>query len=174
MNSFLKQELSKTIDIKDLKRVLPSYCRIAYYDKLKNVKTLKEAMRGSSVLILLWNIHDEKKRVLNEPGHFYLISTRGPERCVVFSSTGMAPRKELFETQSDPGLLDRILPNGTIYNNKHFQKTRDSATCWRWCLLYAHLAHLGLKKFQTIFWNRKLLITDPDLLSVAFTYILFN
>ena len=125
MKSFLQQELTKTIDIKLLRSILPPYCRVAYYDKMKNVQTLHQAMRGAEVLILLWNIHDSKHRVLNEPGHFYAISTRGPERCVVFSSTGMAPKKELFETQSDPGLLDRILPRGTIFNNKVFQKTRS-------------------------------------------------
>ena len=174
MNSLLRKALGKTLDIKELRGLLPSYCRIAHYDKLKNVQTLRQAMRGSTVLILLWNIHDKKHRVLNEPGHFYAISTRGPEPCVVFSSTGMSPKAELFMTQSDPGLLQRILPAGTVFNAKKFQKTRDSNTCWRWCLLFAHLAHMGLKQFQQIFWNNKLTITDPDLLSVAFTYLLFN
>ena len=175
MQHILKKELSKTIDINHLRKILPSYCRVMHYDRLKHVKTLKSAMMGKSVLILLWNIHDEKHRILNEPGHFYCISTRGPgNQCVVFSSTGMSPAKELFITQSDPGLLDRILPRGTIFNDKKFQKTRDSNTCWRWCVLYAHLSHLGLKKFQQLFWDHKLTISNPDILAVAMTYILLN
>ena len=174
MEHLLKKELPNVIDINKLKSILPNYCKVAHYDELKNVKTLKHAMSGKSVLILLWNIHDEKHRVLNEPGHFFCISTRGPEPCTVFSSTGMSYKKELFITQSDPRLLDRILPRGTVFNDKKFQKTRDSNTCWRWCILFAHLSHLGMRKFQGLFWNHKLTITNPDILSIAMTYILIN
>ena len=106
-----------------------------------------------SCLVVLWNIHDKQRRVLNEPGHFFLVSTRGPEPCVVFSSTGMTPKKELFITQSDPSLLERILPKGTVYNNFKFQVGNDSQTCWRWQIIWAHLAQMGLKKFKSLFYS---------------------
>ena len=105
MERILRNELTKTLDMKTLKSILPVYVKVARYDQLLKVKTLKQAMGHHSVLILLFNIHDSKHRVLNEPGHFFCISTKGPEPCVVFSSTGMTPKKELFITQSDPHLF---------------------------------------------------------------------
>ena len=172
MEAVLRSEVGKTLDMKKLRDILPSYARVDQYDRLKNVKTLRQAMQGKTILVLLFNIHDKKHRVLNQPGHYFLISVKGPEPCVVFSSTGMKPRKELFITHSDPGLLERILPKGTVFNNVKFQINRNSNTCWRWMVLFAHLAQIGLKKFQTLFVKHQLVIPDPDTLATAMTYIL--
>ena len=172
MDALLRSEISRTLDMKKLRTILPNYVRVATYDSLLKVKTLKAAMGNHTVLILLFNVHDKKHRTLNVPGHFFLISTRGPEQCVVFSSTGMTPRKELFITHSDPSLLERILPKGTVYNDVKFQVSKDSNTCWRWNVLFSHLAHIGLKKFQKLFAHPKILISDPDMLAVAMTHIL--
>ena len=173
MERILRKELSKTLDMKTLKSILPMYVRVARYDQLLKVKTLKQAMGSHSVLILLFNIHDSKHRVLNEPGHFFCISTKGPEPCVVFSSTEMTPKKELFITQSDPHLLERILPKGTVYNNFKFQIGNDSQTCWRWQIIFAHLAQMGLKKFKSIFSRPNLHIRNPDMLATLMTFIQF-
>ena len=163
--------MTKTLDMKTLKSILPRYVKVARYDELLKAKTLREAMGHHSVLILLFNIHDSKHRLLNEPGHFFCISTKGPEVAVVFSSTGMTPKKELFITQSDPSLLDRILPKGTVYNNFKFQIGNDSQTCWRWQILWAHLAQMGLKKFKSLFSRPNLHIRNPDMLATIMTYI---
>ena len=173
MQSLLRSQLAKTMDMKKLRGMLPSYVRVVQYDVLSKAKpkNLKEAMGQSTVLILLFNIHNKEHRTLNVPGHYFVISTRGPEPCVVFSSTGFAPKKELFMTHSDPTLLTRILPKGTIYNDVKFQISKDSNTCWRWNILFAHLAPLGLTQFQTIF-KRPLTLHNPDLLAVAFTFLL--
>ena len=172
MIAALRKEIKRPLDMKRLKSILPTYCRVVRYDDLAKAKTLRQAMSGASVLILLWNIHDTKHRVLNKAGHFYAISTRGPEPCVVFSSMGFSPRKELFLTHSDPGLLERILPKGTVYNNVKLQTGNDSQTCWRWCVIFAHLAKMGLQRFQELFGKPTLSLHDPDLLAVAMTYIL--
>jgi len=174
MQKLFRNEIGKTLDMKTLRSILPKYVKVAQYDQLRKVKTLQQALGSHTVLILLFNIHDKKHRVLNVPGHFFLISVRGPEKCVVFSSTGMTPRKELFITQSDPGLLERILPKGTVYNNVKFQVARDSNSCWRWLILYSHLAKIGLKTFQKLFAKPSLSIHDPDMLAVAMTYILLH
>ena len=120
MQAIIRQEAAKTIDLKKLGRIVPPYCVVRRYDNVRG-KTLKDVMGRYSVLILLWNIHDKKHRTLDKPGHFFVISTRGPEPCVVFSSTGMKPKKEMFLTQSDPTLLERILPAGTVYNDRKLQ-----------------------------------------------------
>ena len=168
MQKIINSEVDKTIDLKKLEKLVPSYCRVMKYDKLRG-KTLKEVMGRYTCLIILWNIHDKQKRTLNEPGHFFVLSTRGPESCVVFSSTGMSPSKELFITQSDPELFDRILPKGTVYNKKKLQGNRSSNTCWRWCLAFIHFAPMGLKNFQRLFSRPNLHVHSPDQLVTAMT-----
>ena len=171
MQRIINQQITETVSIDKLKRMIPPYCRVVKYDQLKNKKTLKEAMGRFQVLIVLFNIHDERRRVLNEPGHFFVLSTRGPEPCVVFSSTGMSPSKELFITHSDPAVFDRILPKGTVYNNVKLQQNKSSNTCWRWCIVFAHLAPMGLKKFQSLFRRPSLTVTRPDQLVTAITFL---
>ena len=171
MQRIINEEITKTIDMDKLRKIIPSYCRVVRYDALKNKKTLADVMGKYECLIILFNIHDEKHRLLNVPGHFFLLSTRGPEPCVVFSSTGMTPKKELFVTHSDPSLFERVLPKGTVYNNVKFQITKDSNTCWRWTIAYAHLAKWGLKKFQATFRRPSLTITRADQLVTLLTYL---
>ena len=171
MQRIINREITKTIDMKSLRRVIPSYCRVVKYDSLKNAKNLAEAMKRDTVLIVLFQIHDKKHRVLNEPGHFFVISTRGPEKCVVFSSTGMTPTKELMITQSDPKIFERILPQGTVYNNTKLQINKDSNTCWRWCVVYAMLAPMGLKKFTSLFARPSVSLTNSDQLITALTLL---
>ena len=168
MQKILRDESERALSMVELRKIIPHYCKVKRYDSIRG-KTLKEVMRSSTVLIVLWNIHDKKHRVLNKPGHFFVISTRGPEPCVVFSSTGMTPKKELFITQSDPELLTRILPKGTVYNNVKLQVNRDSNTCWRWGILFAHFAPMGLKKFQQLFTRPHLHISNADMLVTALT-----
>ena len=171
MQRVIQRQITETIDMKKLRRLVPPYCRVVRYDALKNKKTLAETMGKYSVLIILFNIHDQKHRVLNEPGHFFVLSTKGPEPCVVFSSTGMTPKQELFQTQSDPALFERILPKGTVFNNKKLQINKSSNTCWRWCIVFAHLAEMGLKKFNSLFSRPHLAITNPDQLVTAVTFL---
>ena len=171
MQNILREESGKNLSIRDLRRIVPRYCMVKKYDQVRG-KTLKEVLGSHTCLILLWNIHDKKHRVLNQPGHFFMISTRGPEPCVVFSSTGMTPKKELFLTQSDPTLLDRILPEGTVYNSVKLQQGNDANTCWRFCIVFAHLAPMGLSKFQGLF-RRKMHAITPDEMVTAMT-LLYN
>ena len=171
MQRIIDRQIEETIDTAKLRSLLPPYCNVVRYDSLRNRKTLKDVMGKYTVLIILFNIHDKKHRTLNEPGHFFVLSTRGPEKCVVFSSTGMSPKKELFITQSDPELFERILPKTTVYNNKKLQINRSSNTCWRWCLVFAHLAPMGLKKFQSLFARPSLTIHQPDQLVTAMTFL---
>ena len=170
MQSILREEIGKNLSINDLKKIVPRYCMVKRYDQVHG-KTLKDVLGGRSCLILLWNIHDKKHRVLNQPGHFFMISTRGPEPCVVFSSTGMTPKKELFITQSNPTLLDEILPEGTVYNSMKLQHGTDANTCWRWAIVFAHLAPMGLKKFQDLF-RGSMHVSTPDEIVTAMTLLL--
>ena len=168
MEGIIRDEVTKNLSMRDLRKIIPSYCAVKRYDFVRG-KTLKQVMGGATVLILLWNIHDQKHRILDRAGHFFVISTRGPEPCVVFSSTGMTPKKELFITQSNPNLLEQILPKGTVFNDVKLQVNKNSNTCWRWAILFAHLAPMGLKKFQDLFRKPSLHITNSDSLATLLT-----
>ena len=168
MQRIINREIENTIDMSKLRQLVPKYCRVVKYDSLKGT-TLKDVMGKDNVLIILWNIHNAKHRTLNKPGHFFVLSTRGPEICVVFSSTGMSPKKELFITQSDPDLFDRILPKGTVYSTKRLQVNSDSNTCWRYCIAFTHLAPMGLKAFQSLFTRPSVHLATSDQLVTALT-----
>ena len=173
MNQIINSEKKKTLDIKKLKYILPRYCRVARYDDLLKHKTLKQAMGGHKVLVVLFNVHDSKHRVLNEPGHFFCISVANPKDGVVyFSSTGMSPDHEIFLTQSDPGLLKRILPKNFKYNDVQLQKGKDTNTCWRWILVFIHMCvRFTLREFQRVFGSPSLHINKSDDLIVLLTLL---
>ena len=171
MQRIVNRQITESLSIEKLKRLIPNYCKVVKYDSLKGKKTLKEVMGEKTCLIILFNIHSNKHRVLDEPGHFFVLSTRGPESCVVFSSTGMSPSKEIFLTHSDPEVFDRILPSKTVYNTVRLQRNRSSNTCWRWCIVFCHLAPMGLKKFQNLFRRPSLTVTDPDQLVTLMTFL---
>jgi hypothetical protein len=173
MQQIIKSEIYKTLDLTKLKHLLPRYCKVARYDELLKVNSLKQAMGGSSVLVLLFNVHDRRHRILNQPGHFFCISTKSKkDGVVVFSSTGMSPDHEIFLTQSDPGLLKRILPKNYIFNDVALQKGDSSNTCWRWIIVFAHLAQIGLKQLQKIFSRPNMHVNDSDEMVTLLTYIL--
>ena len=171
MQGIIQEQISATISTSKLKTLIPSYCRVVKYDSLKGKKSLKDVMGSAQVLIILFNIHNQKHRVLDKPGHFFVLSTRGPEPCVVFSSTGMSPSKEILITHSDPEVFDRILPKGTVFNSKKLQRNRSSNTCWRWCIVFAHLCPMGLSKFQKLFSRPSLTVTNPDSLVTLVTFL---
>jgi hypothetical protein len=168
MQRILNDEIEKTIDLQKLQQLVPVYCKVVKYDQLKG-DTLAAVMGKYKCLIILWNIHTKRHRTLNKAGHFFVLSTKGPENCVCFSSTGMSPRKELFISNSDPELFDRILPKDTVFNSRRLQINGSSNTCWRWCLCYVHFAEMGLKTFVKLFGRPSLHISNPDTLVTAMT-----
>ena len=142
MQRLISEGITQTLDMKDLQKALPEKCRVFRYDQLIGAKSLKQAMRGNKAIVLLWNMHDSKHRLLDEPGHFFVI-TVVDGKPYVFSSTGMKPRKELFITQSNPDLFENILPENVAYNSTKLQGNGDSNTCWRYVILFCHLVVRG-------------------------------
>ena len=142
MQRLINEGITKNLDMKDLQRLVPARVKVIRYDTLRGVKTLSQAMRGNKALIILWNIHDKQHRLLNEPGHFFVLVLRNGKP-YIFSSTGMTPRRELFISHSDPDVFGRILPKNVAYNSVKLQGNKDSNTCWRYCLLFCQLVVRG-------------------------------
>ena len=71
MQRIIREEKKRPLSYEMLETLLPKWCRVTKYDSLKNVKTLKEALNGAQMLIVLYNLHDRiSKKLINAPGHF--------------------------------------------------------------------------------------------------------
>ena len=97
MQQIIKKEKNRPLSYEMLDTLLPKWCRVTKYDSLKNVKTLKAALQGKQMLVVLYNLHDKiSKKLINAPGHFVLINTRASgQPTEYFSSMGWSPGREI-------------------------------------------------------------------------------
>ena len=154
-----------------LQKLIPSWCKVAFYDKLSKFRSLKEALQGKSCMIVLYQIHSNSKKrtVQNKAGHFVLLnSAQGkPE---YFSSSAWGVSAELAATHSDPKIFQRLLGKRFIQNRARLEKTGNSNTCWRFCLARAILNKMPLPKFQKLF-QHALHLSNPDAIVTALTML---
>lgn len=163
MQSVLNQEKKRPLSIEMLGQLAPKWCRVVKYDALASAKNLKEALKGKDCLIILYNVHSNKRKVLNIAGHFVVINARSKKQPIeYFSSSGWTVSQELAATHSDPNIFKRLLPRNFIYNSTKFESSGDINTCWRWCLARCVLAHIPLKDFQKLFRQRVMLRNMDD------------
>ena len=172
MQSVVREEKKRPLSYEMLETLLPKWCRVTKYDSLKNVKTLKEALKGSKILVVLYNLHDRiSKKLINAPGHFILINTAARGQPIeYFSSLGWSPGKELSITHSDASIFKRLLGNNFIHNTVAFQRSGDINTCWRWILIRSVLATMPLAKFQKLFASN-VNLRDKDDMAVLMTLL---
>ena len=100
----MKRNEKDPLSIEMLAKIVPKWCRVAFYDSLKKYRSLKDAMQGKKCLAVLYQIHDKKKTVLNRAGHFILINVANGV-VEYFSSSGWDVAKEIAETHSDPRIF---------------------------------------------------------------------
>ena len=93
MQRVIREEKKRPLSYEMLQTLLPQWCRVIKYDSLKNTKTLKAALAGKEMLVVLYNIHDRiSKKLVNAPGHFIVINARARgQPTEYFSSMGWAP-----------------------------------------------------------------------------------
>ena len=145
-----------------LGKLAPKWCRVVKYDDLKSAKTLSDALKGKDCLVVLYNVHSNKRKVLNMAGHFIVINAKSKKQPVeYFSSSGWTVSQELAATHSDASIFKRLLPKNFIYNSTKFETSGDINTCWRWCLARCVLAHITLKDFQKLF-RQRVILKDTD------------
>ena len=169
MQTLLKEEEKRPLSYEMLGTLLPRWCLVTKYDSLANFKTLKDALQGKEMMVVLYNLHDAKsKRLINAPGHFIVINARSKGQSVeYFSSTGWTPGKELAKTHSDPDIFNRLLGKNFVYNSVQFQRDLDINTCWRHCLMRCILGHLTLKEYQRLFKQHVTLSSADDVVTIA-------
>ena len=163
MQSILRTEKNRPLSYEFLATLLPKWCRVTKYDSLKNTKTLKDALQGKEMLVVLYNLHDRiSKKLINAPGHFVLISTRARgQPTEYFSSMGWSPGREIAITHSDAKTFQRLLGKNFIHNTVQFQRSGDINTCWRFVLARCILGHMTLAQFQKLF-NKHINLQDKD------------
>ena len=156
-----------------LRTMLPPWCRFATYDSLSKFKTLKDALQGKQMLVVLYQVHDKKtKKLVNMPGHYIVLNARAKSQPVeYFSSSGWAPSAELSATHSDKTTFARLLGRNFIHNSVPFEKMGDMNTCWRWVLTRCVLGHVSLKDFQRLF-NQKFMPKDSNDIVTLMTLLL--
>ena len=165
MQTVLDQEKKRPLSIEMLGKLAPKWCRVVKYDDLASSKNLKQALNGKDCLVILYNVHSNKRKVLNVAGHFIVINARSKKQPVeYFSSSGWTVSQELAATHSDPSIFKRLLPKNFIYNSTKFETSGDINTCWRWCLARCVLAHITLKDFQKLFRQRVILKNTDDVI----------
>ena len=160
LSQLIKQGVKQPLSIEMLSKVVPPWCRVEFYDNLAKYKTLKEALRGKTCMVLLYNLHDKKRNTLNQAGHFVLINNAG-RKVEYFSSSGWSVAKELDVTRSDPKTFERLLGRNFIQNTVSLEKQGDSNDCWRFCLARAIMADMPLKQFQKLFAHH-IHLKNPD------------
>ena len=75
LSRIIRENVKKPLSIEMLRTIVPSWCRVEFYDKLSKFKTLREALQGKTCICVLYQIHDKKRNVQNKAGHFILINT---------------------------------------------------------------------------------------------------
>ena len=168
--SLVKRNISQPLSIEMLDKLLPNYCRTAFYDDLAKFKTLKDALQGKRCIAVLYNMHSKGKK-LNQAGHFILINTFGGVE--YFSSSGWPVWKELDVTKSDPKTFDRLLGKRFKRNTAPLEKVGDSNDCWRFVLARAVLAKMPLKKFVKLF-SHSLQLSNADEICTLLTMLMVS
>ena len=163
MQALLKTEVKRPLSYEMLSTLVPKWCKVTKYDSLAKFKTLKDALQGKSMMVVLYNLHDRiSKKLINAPGHFIIINTRASgQPTEYFSSSGWSAGQEIAATHSDPKIFQRLLGKSFITNSIQFEGKGDINTCWRWTLARAILGHMPLKRFQLLF-NKKIHVSDKD------------
>ena len=65
LSNLVKRNVKQPLSIEMLSKLVPNYCRTAFYDDLAKFKNLSEALQGKKCLAVLYNIHDKAKNKLN-------------------------------------------------------------------------------------------------------------
>lgn len=170
LSQLLKKDVKEPLSIEMLQTVVPDWCGVAFYDKLKRFRSLKEALAGKKCMAVLYQIHDQKQNVQNAAGHFILLngSHKIPE---YFSSSGWPVAKELSATHSDPQIFQRLLGKKYTENRVPLEKLGNTNTCWRFVLARAILCDMPLREFQKLFQHH-LNLQNPDQIVTALTTLI--
>ena len=68
--NIVRKEITEPLSIEMLQRLVPSWCRVSFYDKLAKYKSLKDALQGKKCMVVLYNVHKDspKRTVENKAG----------------------------------------------------------------------------------------------------------
>jgi hypothetical protein len=165
----LKKLQFKSLSMSEIKDALGGKVRVITYDKLKNYKTIDEALGPYGKLVILYLTSDDY-------GHFVCIWKFNKEIIQFFDSYGdmvdrqlkYIPKYFIKESgQSFPMLSLLLLKSNYEVRYNSFKLQQDkTTTCGRWCVYRLIKCNLNEYEFYDIFKNNKL---KPDLLITYLT-----
>ena len=157
MQDILNFEERRPLDYNTMRKYAPHDSVVRLYDSLSRFKSIRAAMGSKPCMILLYELHDTKKRQSVGVGHYSLVLQDGKQ---YWSSYGYPIDYEVSATHSKDTLKDLM---GDHSNDKvSYQRKEDTQTCWKWCLLRATLHKMPEARFKELFYKQSPNLKAPD------------
>ena len=157
MQDILNFEERRPLDYNTMRKYAPRDCSVRLYDSLSRFKSIRAAMGSKPSMIVLYEMHDTKKRQSVGVGHYSLVLQGGKQ---YWSSYGYPIDYEISATHSE-GTLKSLM--GDHSNSKiKYQAREDTQTCWKWCLLRATMHKMPETRFKQLFYSNPPRIKTPD------------
>ena len=154
------------MDIRDIRKYLPSRCKALLYKTLSNSK--KKVFADHDAVVVLY----ESKIGGKKQGHYICLINRG-NSVEYFSSMGRGPNDELQQLQlaESPKFAD-ILGKNYTYNKRALQNSRNYKvnTCGLWVIARCLLRDKSISDFVKLFGKQT--ISDPDEAIARFSLLL--
>ena len=158
MEDILRFEEAQPLSYELMRKHAPKWCTVRMYDGLKKYTSLKQAAGGNPCMIVLYELHDSKKRETVGVGHYSLVIMGEKPR--YWSSYGYPVDFEISATHSKDLLKDLL---GDHVNDKiDYQDREHTQTCWKWCLLRASVYKMPEARFKELFFSRSPRLKTPD------------
>ena len=162
MQAVLDALEKQPVGIAHLRRSSPAYVRVMEYDELPKKGSIDQVFgKKYTAVIILYEMHTTKHRLVNGTGHYICIIKRGAKSYEYFSSYGLPPMAEIDATKSDPERLKSLLGSKLLVNRAKLQSKYHTATCGRWAFSRALLANLPLSQFVG-FFGKKVQVSKSD------------
>ena len=162
----LREIIQKQVGIRELRALVPDYCRVVLYSSLLNDTRHRSLLFGhkTCVIVLYEGEIDDRQQ-----SHFIVLSKRS-NRIEYFSSMGYTAHHELsiLNLKGKKPAFERLLGKAYEVNRKRFQQDKYTVNdCAWWCLARVMLYKLSLKEFQKFYSSKPTIQNTDDLLALT-------
>jgi len=128
MQDILNFEERRPLDYNTMRKYAPHDCVVRLYDSLSRFKSIRAAMGSKPCMIVLYEMHDTKKRQSVGVGHYSLVLQGGKQ---YWSSYGYPVDYEISATHSE-GTLKSLM--GDHSNSRTLRRAGSGACFARLCI----------------------------------------
>ena len=162
----LRSIIQKQVGIRELRALVPDYCRVVLYSSLLDDSRHRSLVFGKKtcVIVLYEGEIDDRQQ-----SHFVVLSKRR-NRIEYFSSMGYTPQHELsiLNLKGRKPAFERLMGKAYEVNRVRFQQDKYTVNdCAWWCLARVMLYKLSLKEFEKFYRSKPSIQNTDDLLAVT-------